>query len=59
MADQSLIPEAAWREAQRRAAVAECEHGRLLFPFAEVEFDLLLKAILKNDSCGFFGSTPC
>jgi hypothetical protein len=50
MANLSLIPEAAWREAERRAAVAECERGRLPFRAAEVEFDNLLKSTLKNDS---------
>jgi hypothetical protein len=47
MADLSLIPEAAWRRAERRAAMAECEHDRLPFRTAEVEFDNLLKSTLK------------
>jgi hypothetical protein len=50
MADLSLIPEAACRQAQRRAAVAEYEHGRPPFRAAEVDFDNLLKSALKNDS---------
>ena len=50
MADLSLIPEGAWREAERRAAVAECEHAWSPLRAAEGDFDNLLKPTLKNDS---------
>jgi hypothetical protein len=64
MADLSLIPEAAWREAERRAEVVrplvERERWprhlvqaaaavRPRFPSAEVEFGILLKSTLEND----------
>ena len=50
MADLSLIPEAAWREAERRAVVAECDHCRPAFRAAEVDFDILLKSTLKSNT---------
>jgi hypothetical protein len=65
MADLSLIPAAAWCDAERRAEVVRplVERERWPrhlvqaaaaawppFPSAEVEFDNLLKSTLKNDT---------
>jgi hypothetical protein len=53
MVDMTLVPEAAWREARRRAGVVRPQRQRSYPPRRTIEEDFgkPLKPTLENDTC--------